>query len=59
MKKMILTKKMVLMKYNSYNEDDWKINDTGLGRIVQSGFFVDYSKTIDYNTTIENRKGAW
>ena len=47
------------MKDNSYNEDDWKINDTGLGRTVQSGFFVDYSKAIDYNTTIESRKGAW
>ena len=33
-------------------------NDTGLSRTVQSGFFVDYSKAIDYNTTIESRKGA-
>lgn len=46
------------MKDNSYNENDCKINNTGLGRIVQSGFFVDYSKVIDYNTTIESRKGA-
>ena len=25
---------------------------------TQSGFFVDYSKAIDYNTTIESRKGT-
>ena len=25
---------------------------------TQSGFFVDYSKAIDYNTTIEKQEGS-